>query len=120
MSLTFTSAHALWSLVESLPDPPHWYCQEMVTEGYKLPCPIYFYWCDALEVIEYTFGNPIFVLHMQFDPQRLWTDQLKTEHIYSEYMTGDFAWQSQVHCQILTLSRAHPQKRTTFQMVQPS
>jgi hypothetical protein len=100
MSPTFTSAHALRLLIESLPDPPCWYCQEMITEGYKSPHPVYFYWRDALEVIEYTFGSLIFVPHMQFDPQRLWSDQLKMEHIYSEYMTGDFAWQSQVHCRI--------------------
>lgn len=102
MALTFTSAHALQLLIESLPDPPRWYCQEMITEGYKSPHTVYFYWCNALEAIEYIFGNLIFVLHMQFDPQRLWSDQLKTECIYSEYMTGDFAWESQVHCQILT------------------
>jgi hypothetical protein len=47
---------------------------------------------------------------MQFDPQRLWTDQLKTEHIYSEYMTGDFAWESQVCCRILTRVKLIPQK----------
>ncbi|KAN0128827.1 hypothetical protein V8E53_013325 [Lactarius tabidus] len=67
----------------------------MITEGYKSPHTVYFYWCNALEAIEYIFGNLIFVLHMQFDPQRLWSDQLKTECIYSEYMTGDFAWESQ-------------------------
>jgi hypothetical protein len=102
MALTFTSAHALQLLIESLPDPPRWYCQEMITAGYKSPHTVYFYWCNALEAIEYIFGNLIFVLHMQFDPQRLWSDQLKTECIYSEYMTGDFAWESQVHCRILT------------------
>ncbi|KAH8997724.1 hypothetical protein EDB86DRAFT_3064262 [Lactarius hatsudake] len=55
---TFTSAHALRSLIESLPDPPHWYCDRMVIEGYETEHPIYFYWRDALSVIEYIFGNP--------------------------------------------------------------
>ena len=68
----------------------------MVVEGYNLKRPLYFYWHDALEVIEYIFGNPVFAQYMQYDPQRLWTDMSKTEHIYSEYMMGDFAWQSQV------------------------
>ncbi|KAH8983317.1 hypothetical protein EDB86DRAFT_2811651 [Lactarius hatsudake] len=94
---TFTSAHALRSLIESLPDPPRWYCDRMVIEGYETEHPIYFYWRDALSVIEYIFGNPVFASYMQYDPQRLWTDASRTERIYSEYMTGDFAWQSQVH-----------------------
>ncbi|KAH8979276.1 hypothetical protein EDB86DRAFT_2814758 [Lactarius hatsudake] len=94
---TFTSAHALRSLIESLPNPPRWYCDRMVIEGYETEHPIYFYWRDALSVIEYIFGNPVFASYMQYDPQRLWTDASRTERIYSEYMTGDFAWQSQVH-----------------------
>ncbi|KAH8987701.1 hypothetical protein EDB86DRAFT_2808752, partial [Lactarius hatsudake] len=94
---TFTSAHALQLLIESLPNPLRWYCDRMVIEGYEMEHPIYFYWCDALSVIEYIFGNPVFASYMQYDPQRLWTDASRTERIYSEYMTGDFAWQSQVH-----------------------
>ncbi|KAH9066073.1 hypothetical protein EDB83DRAFT_2506343 [Lactarius deliciosus] len=92
---TFTSAHALQSLIESLPDPPRWYCEEMIIEGYKSE-KITFYWHDALDVIEYIFGNPIFAPYMQYDPQRVWMDISKAERVYSEYMTGDFAWQSQV------------------------
>ncbi|KAH9166213.1 hypothetical protein EDB89DRAFT_2115908 [Lactarius sanguifluus] len=91
----FTSAHALRSLIESLPDPPRWYCEEMIIEGYESE-KITFYWRDALDVIEYIFGNPIFAPYMQYDPQRVWTDISKAERVYSEYMTGDFAWQSQV------------------------
>ncbi|KAH8999792.1 hypothetical protein EDB86DRAFT_3063873 [Lactarius hatsudake] len=91
---TFTSAHALRSLIESLPDPPRWYCEEMIIEGYESE-KITFYWRDALDVIEYIFGNPIFAPYMQYDPQRVWTDISKAERVYSEYMTGDFAWQSQ-------------------------
>ncbi|KAH9018763.1 hypothetical protein EDB85DRAFT_2075891 [Lactarius pseudohatsudake] len=64
---TFTSAHALRSLVESLPDPPRWYSEEMKK--------MTFYWRDALDVIEYIFGNPIFAPYMQYDPQR---DRLPT------------------------------------------
>ncbi|KAH9009021.1 hypothetical protein EDB84DRAFT_1280815 [Lactarius hengduanensis] len=92
---TFTSAHALRSLIESLPDPPCWYCDQMIIESYKSKQPIHFYWCNALSVIEYIFGNPVFASYMQYDPQRLWTDASRTERIYLEYMTGDFAWQSQ-------------------------
>ena len=116
----FTSAHAHRSLIESLPDPPRWFCQEMVIDGYQSKRPIYFYWHDALKVIEYIFGNLIFASHMQFDPHRLWSDQIKSERIYSEYMTGDFAWQSQVCCQIFDSESSSSPKRTTFRTVQPS
>lgn len=95
-NLSYPSAHAFRSWIESLPDPPRWYCEEITVEGYKSKQPIYFYWRDALEVIEYIFGNPVFAPYMQYDPQRVWTDTTKTERIYSEYMTGDFAWKAQV------------------------
>jgi hypothetical protein len=97
----FTTAHALRSLIESLPDPLRWYYEEITIEGYKLKRPIYFYWCDTLEVIEYIFGNPHFMPYMQYDPHRDWTDESRTEHVYSEYMMGDFAWQSQVCLSII-------------------
>ncbi|KAH8996029.1 hypothetical protein EDB92DRAFT_1967415 [Lactarius akahatsu] len=41
-----------------------WYCDRMVIEGYETEHPIYFYWCDALSVIEYIFGNPVFASYM--------------------------------------------------------
>ena len=68
----------------------------MTIDGYPSKQPLYFYWRDALDVIKYIFGNPVFALYMQYDPQKLWTDTSRTERVYSEYMTGDFAWQSQV------------------------
>jgi hypothetical protein len=82
----------------------------MIIDGYKPKTPIYFYWRDALEVIEYVFGNPVFAPYMQYDPQRLWTDVHKTERIYSEYMTGDFAWESQVPFFIVWLETNSLQK----------
>ena len=99
----FTSAHAHRSLIESLPDPPRWYHGEMFIAGYTSKQPLHFYWRDALEVIEYIFGHPAFAPYMQYDPQRLWTDLSRTERIYSEYMTGDFAWQSQVQLFVILL-----------------
>ena len=92
----------------------------MVIDGYMSEHPIHFYWHDALEVIEYIFGNPVFASHMQFDPHRLWSDECKLDHIYTEYMTGDFAWQAQVCCQILYSESSSSLQRTTFQLVQPS
>ena len=90
----------------------------MIIGGYDSPCPIYLFWCDVLEVIK--FGNPIFASHMRFDPHRLWYDELKSEGIYSEYMTGDYAWQAQVRCQILDSESGSSPQRTNPRMVQPS
>jgi hypothetical protein len=92
----FTTACALHLLIESLNDPPHLYYEEITIEGYKLKQPIYFYWYNTLEVIKYIFGHPHFMPYMQYDPHRDWTNESRTEHIYSEYMMGDFTWQSQV------------------------
>jgi hypothetical protein len=65
-------------------------------EGYPTKAPMCLYYRDALECIEHLFGNPLFAGHIDYSPQRLWTTAEKLERIYTEWMTGDSAWEMQV------------------------
>ncbi|KAH8983937.1 hypothetical protein EDB92DRAFT_1936602 [Lactarius akahatsu] len=63
-SLSQSEIDEFLKLEWSLPNHPRWYCDRMVIEGYETEHPIYFYWHDALSVIEYIFGNPVFASYM--------------------------------------------------------
>ena len=55
-----------------------------------------FYYRDGIDVAKYIFANPVFANHMMYDPVREWTDATQSERVYSEFMTGDYAWEIQV------------------------
>jgi hypothetical protein len=57
---------------------------------------MYLFFRDALDCVEYLFGNPLFAGHMDFCPTRLYRDAERTIRVYSEWMTGDVAWNMQV------------------------
>ena len=51
---------------------------------------------DALDCVEYLFGNPLFANRMDFSPTRLYHNVEQTIRIYTEWMTGNAAWEMQV------------------------
>lgn len=94
MKLSFGSAYTLRSWMETLPGGPDWYIDTIQVDGYTTTKPIRLYWRDGLEVAEWIFGNPVFANHMFFDPVRVHT--VTGEREYTEYMSGDQAWENQV------------------------
>lgn len=96
MNLSFKSYHALESMMESLPSGPSWHSETIVVEGYKTKKPIVFIYRDAAEVVDYIFGNPIFAHVMEMDPRKVFTDAGWEERIYTQFMTGQYAWECQV------------------------
>ena len=46
--------------IESLPEVPHWRCQEIKVEPFQTKSPLVLYWQDGLEVMEHLFSNPAF------------------------------------------------------------
>ena len=57
---------------------------------------MHFFYRDALDCVEYLFGNPLFAEQMDFSPVRVYHDAEQTIRIYSEWMTGNAAWDMQV------------------------
>jgi len=54
------------------------------------------YWRDPLECISSIFNHPLFHGHMDFTPRRVYTTAQKTCRVFTEWMTGDHAWEMQV------------------------
>ena len=79
-----------------LPKVPDWKSKKITLPGYATREPMYLFFRDALDCVEYLFGNPLFAECMDFSPTRLYRDAEQTIRIYSEWMTGDVAWDMQV------------------------
>ncbi|KAL4062319.1 hypothetical protein V8B97DRAFT_1841367, partial [Scleroderma yunnanense] len=58
----------LISQIDAIPKGPSWHCTMISYDGYLTEEPICLYWHNALEVIWELFRNPIFSLHMEYDP----------------------------------------------------
>lgn len=72
-------------------------------DGRTTTKPIRLFWRDGLEVAEWIFGNPVFANHMIFDPTRIYTNTSTGDREYTEYMTGDRAWENQVRLRLLSI-----------------
>lgn len=91
---------ALRGRIEMLPKVPDWKSKKIALPGYATREPMYLFFRDALDCVEYLFGNPLFAGHMDFSPTRLYRDAEQTIRIYSEWMTGDTAWNMQVRLSV--------------------
>jgi hypothetical protein len=55
------------------------------------------YYRDGLEVFKFLFGNPVYKGFMSYEPCKVYTDKGRQKRIYSDIMTGDWAWECQVY-----------------------
>lgn len=78
-----------------LPSGPHWKSQ-VITTMHPTKLPVILYWCDPLECISSIFNHPLFHNCMDYSTCRVYTCAQKVCHIYTEWMTGDHAWEMQV------------------------
>jgi hypothetical protein len=79
-----------------LPNAPQWRSMPIAVEGHATKAPMVLYYRDALECIRYLFSNPLFAGHIDYTPCRLWKTAERLERVYTEWMTGDSAWEMQV------------------------
>lgn len=82
--------------MEMLPKVPEWKSTKITLLGYPTSEPMHLFYRDALDCVEYIFGNPLFANHMDFCPVRLYQNMEQTIRVYGEWMTGDVAWKMQV------------------------
>lgn len=95
MHLSFRTAKDLRSRVEILPKGPEWKAIPWQTE-YPTKNPLTLYYRDPLECLQYLLSNPLIQDHVQFTPFRLWANSDKLMRIYTEWLSGDVAWNMQV------------------------
>ena len=82
--------------MEALPKPPAWKSREVLVPGGTSRKKSTLFYRDGLECFEFLFGNPAFRDKMQYQPTQVWTSGDNEERLYSEIMTGDLCWRTQV------------------------
>ena len=94
--VTFHTAKDLRNRVEMLPGAPEWKSKPVSLTGNATKEPTFLFYRDALDCVEYLFGNPIFSNGIDFCPVRLYRNSERTIRTYTEWMTGNAAWEMQV------------------------
>ncbi|KAJ7772185.1 hypothetical protein B0H16DRAFT_1305261 [Mycena metata] len=94
MHLSFNTAKDLRSRIEILPRGPQWKSVPWQPE-YPTKSPLTVYYRDPLECIQHLLSNPLLKDHIHFTPFRLWASADKLMRRYTEWLSGDVAWQMQ-------------------------
>ncbi|KAG0694251.1 hypothetical protein DFH29DRAFT_1006510 [Suillus ampliporus] len=58
--------------------------------------PVILYWRDPIECIASIFNHPLFHDRMDFMSRKVYTTAQKLSRVYTEWMTGDHAWDMQL------------------------
>ncbi|KIK12915.1 hypothetical protein PISMIDRAFT_18373 [Pisolithus microcarpus 441] len=94
MLLSFWMAKELQNRAELLPTRPCWNYR-IVNTPYPTKSPAILYFCDPLNCIEALFNHLYYVDHMIYTPFRVFTTAERVIREFSEWMSGDVAWQMQ-------------------------
>ncbi|KAG2130225.1 hypothetical protein DEU56DRAFT_872344 [Suillus clintonianus] len=94
LKLSFRNAKELRSRAEMLPKGPSWKCQTIPSLN-PTKTPIRLFWRDPVECLESLFSNPLFHDQLDFVPRRVYTTSARLLCVYSEWLTGDSAWEIQ-------------------------
>jgi hypothetical protein len=94
--LSFKSAKELRNRIELLPSGPQWLMQNIQVPGGTTSTDLTLYYRDGLEVFKFLFGNPVFESFMVYEPYKVYTNQGKEKRLYTDMMSGDWAWECQV------------------------
>jgi hypothetical protein len=78
-----------------LPESPTWRFKTMDTV-YPTKKPITFFYRDAVDCVQSLVSSPLMKDHFQFTPFRVFKTAEKIMRVYSEWMSGNSAWEMQV------------------------
>lgn len=95
LPLSFRSAKELRGRAEMLPSGPRWMSQ-IIHTSHATKSPIILYWRDPLECISTILNHPFFHDQLDFTPRKVYSTAKKLSRVYTEWMTGDGAWNMQV------------------------
>ncbi|KAG1854650.1 hypothetical protein C8R48DRAFT_609736 [Suillus tomentosus] len=94
LPISFSSAKELRGRAEMLPSGPRWMSQVLST-SHPTKSPVVLYWRDPLDCISAILNHPFFHDRLDFTPRRVYTTAQCLCRVYSEWMTGDDAWNMQ-------------------------
>ena len=96
LQLSFHTAKDLHGRAEILPAGPLWKCTPKKTL-YPTKYPLNLFHRDPIECIQSLMSNPLLMNTLQFEPLRVFKTAEKLMRVYSEWKTGDVAWDMQVN-----------------------
>jgi len=102
MPLSFRSAKELRGRAEMLPPGPQWQVRKMKT-SHPTKRPVRLYYHDPIECLQALFRSPLLADNIQLTPYRLFKTAGKLVRVYSEWMSGNAAWEMQVSSYILRI-----------------
>ncbi|KAG2109555.1 uncharacterized protein F5147DRAFT_772863 [Suillus discolor] len=82
-------------MVKDLPFGPRWMSQ-IIPTSHPTKSPVILYWHDPLECISSIFNHPLFHDCMDFTPRKVYSTAEKRCCVYTEWMTGNDAWNMQM------------------------
>ncbi|KAJ3560440.1 hypothetical protein NP233_g10837 [Leucocoprinus birnbaumii] len=91
LSLSFATSRDLHSRNEILPSSAPWEYKPIST-AVPTKSPVYLYYRNALKCLEDLLQSPLLKDHVQFTPFRLFSAADSAVRIYSEWLSGDRAW----------------------------
>jgi hypothetical protein len=78
-----------------LPAGPTWSCKPLKSL-YSTKKPLQVFYRDSLECVRSIVHNPLVKDHLHFEPLRLFKTAEKLMRVYTEWRTGNAAWEMQV------------------------
>ncbi|KAI5987306.1 hypothetical protein EDD15DRAFT_2389609 [Pisolithus albus] len=91
---SFKTAKALRKLIELLPSGPRWKCRSVKTESPTRRALQVFY-RDAIECLQHLIHSPSNNGLIHFVPEKIYSAVDRTQRIYTDWLTGDRAWELQ-------------------------
>jgi len=85
-----------------LPKGPEWKCLP-ITTVYPTKNKITLYYRDPVECLQMLMRNPLLKDQLEFTPYHIFNTAEKTMRIYTEWLSGDAAWDMQVWSFIFSL-----------------
>ncbi|KAI6004944.1 hypothetical protein EDD15DRAFT_2359872 [Pisolithus albus] len=91
---SFKTAKALRKLIELLPSGPRWKCRSVKTES-PTRCALQVFYRDAIECLQHLIHSPSNNGLIHFVPEKIYSAADRTQRIYTDWLTGDRAWELQ-------------------------
>lgn len=94
---SFGSCKAMREQIGKLPKPRMtWENIEVIPRSGTTTSPVFLCYRDPVEAIRHLLDRPSLRNHLTYSPQRHWKDIVGGSRQYTEIMTGDWAWETQV------------------------
>lgn len=95
LGLSYKNARALHQKIDhELPGVTPWRRSVIQISGVNEEFELFMR--DPVESIKELWANPAYLEHLTYAPERRFADEEKSERIYDELMSGDWAWETQV------------------------